>query len=95
MQQLQSKIQKNHLTVAAQESLKSKCKNKLRNLAIIIATHWESGIQLREFASYVVALASDSDQAKSETVTSCQEFIEIFDKNKGHLLQESKEKYGF
>lgn len=68
--------------------------NDQRNLAIIIATHWESARLLRKFVKIVLA-PENSYPGNGEAIKRCREFIELFDTHESSLLRQIKTEYGF
>lgn len=73
---------------------------KLRNIAIIIINEWGSAVLLRRFAVLIEEpTAQDKKSTKGknkfETWSTCQKFIETFDKNQQPILENIERKFGF
>jgi hypothetical protein len=73
-------------------------KKKLRNLAILIVTEWESAKLLRQFADLVVnpeELSNQRNEPSNSAKESCQQFIKMFDEHKQILISQIKAQYGY
>lgn len=65
---------------------------KLRKLAIVIVTHWESARLLRHFAELVT---KGENSNSSSVLKACANYISLFDKYKDSILTDILIKYGF
>lgn len=61
-----------------------------KHLAIVIQTQFETARQLRDFCNLVVVNKGNSKKERIETITSCEQFMEVYDANHQRLIEESK-----
>lgn len=92
---LDEKIANVKLEIEAEKKNGESLQIKLRNLAIIIVTQWDSVVLLRKFADLVVGPKTSEITQTNSTIESCEAFIRMFDEKKEEILTKIKAAHGF